>query len=149
VFDRRSPSPEPVYDAQGKRVNTRAVRLREKLIQQRHDLIVEAAKSIPNFKPPADYRYAALIHYDYSTPLRCFGFSRLLLICIIVFARRFSPPKSSAKIFIPIDRFPDYGFMGLIIGPRGATHKKLETETNTKIAIRGKGTVKESMSFYF
>ncbi len=34
--------------------------------------------------------------------------------------------------------------MGLIIGPRGATHKKMERDTNTKIAIRGKGSVKEA-----
>jgi splicing factor 1 len=106
----RSPSPEPVYDAQGKRLNTRPYRLREKLISQRHDCIIEAQKLIPDFRPPADYK----------------------------------PPKIHAKIFIPVDKYPDFGFMGLIIGPRGATHKKMERETNTKIAIRGKGTAKDN-----
>lgn len=32
---------------------------------------------------------------------------------------------------------------GLIIGPRGNTQKRLERETDCKIAIRGKGSVKE------
>lgn len=32
---------------------------------------------------------------------------------------------------------------GLIIGPRGNTQKRMQMETNTKIAIRGRGSVKE------
>ena len=34
-------------------------------------------------------------------------------------------------------------FIGLIIGPRGNTLKKMERETGAKIMIRGKGSVKE------
>lgn len=33
--------------------------------------------------------------------------------------------------------------VGLLIGPRGNTLKKMETESLAKIAIRGKGSVKE------
>ncbi len=33
--------------------------------------------------------------------------------------------------------------VGLLIGPRGNTLKKMETESQAKIAIRGKGSVKE------
>lgn len=36
-----------------------------------------------------------------------------------------------------------YNFIGLIIGPRGNTQKRMEKETRCKIAIRGKGAVKE------
>lgn len=36
-------------------------------------------------------------------------------------------------------RSQTYNFIGLIIGPRGNTQKKMQTETRTKIAIRGKG----------
>lgn len=39
--------------------------------------------------------------------------------------------------------YPGYNFIGLIIGPRGNTQKRMQKETNTKIAIRGKGSVKE------
>ena len=33
--------------------------------------------------------------------------------------------------------------MGLIIGPRGNSHRQLESETHTKILIRGKGASRE------
>lgn len=36
-----------------------------------------------------------------------------------------------------------FAFAGLIIGPRGNTQKRMERETDCKIAIRGKGSVKE------
>lgn len=50
------------------------------------------------------------------------------------------------KLYIPIRDFPNYNFIGLIIGPRGNTQKRLERETNCKISIRGKGSVKEGRS---
>jgi splicing factor 1 len=53
------------------------------------------------------------------------------------------PTKKSEKIPIPIDKYPNYNFIGLIIGPRGKTQKELEAKTGCKIAIRGKGSVKE------
>ncbi|EFC39360.1 predicted protein [Naegleria gruberi] len=46
------------------------------------------------------------------------------------------------KIYIPVDEYPDYNFIGLIIGPGGLTQKKLEKESGAKIAVRGKGSVK-------
>ena len=44
---------------------------------------------------------------------------------------------------MPVDVHPSYNFIGLIIGPRGKTQKEMETKTNCKIAIRGRGSVKE------
>jgi len=54
-----------------------------------------------------------------------------------------SSTKRSKKIYIPMKNYPDYNFIGLIIGPRGLTQKQMEKETGAKIAIRGKGSVKE------
>uniref|UniRef100_A0A0N5CE37 Branchpoint-bridging protein n=1 Tax=Strongyloides papillosus TaxID=174720 RepID=A0A0N5CE37_STREA len=54
--DNRSPSPEPVYDAQGKRTNTRELRKRQELEHQRHDKIQQLLKLDPSYKPPTDYR---------------------------------------------------------------------------------------------
>merc|ERR1719253_125840 len=51
--------------------------------------------------------------------------------------------KRSRKIVIPVDEYPTYNFIGLIIGPRGKTQKDMESKTGCKIAIRGKGSVKE------
>ena len=39
--------------------------------------------------------------------------------------------------------FLGYNFNGLVIGPRGNTHKRMEKETGAKIVIRDKGSVKE------
>ncbi|GMF12545.1 unnamed protein product [Phytophthora lilii] len=105
----RSPSPPPQYDSNGKRTNTREVRMKEALEKRRRETIDQLVKVNPLFRPPADY------------------------------ARQ----KLHRKIYIPIKEFPSYNFIGLIIGPRGNTQKRMERETNCKIAIRGKGSVKE------
>eukprot|EP00250_Pteridium_aquilinum_P021501 c25145_g4_i1 orf=555-3518(-) len=105
----RSPSPEPIYDNMGIRVNTREFRAREKLTRERIEIISELIKRNPAFKPPADYR----------------------------------PPKLYKKLFIPVKDYPSYNFIGLIIGPRGNTQKRMERETGAKIVIRGKGSAKE------
>lgn len=106
----RAPSPEPVYDARGKRTNTREQRLRKKLQQERKALIERALFLNPQYKPPADYRP--------------------------------EQKKLTVKIYVPQDKFPDYNFVGLILGPRGNTQKRMEQETGAKVAIRGKGSTK-------
>lgn len=105
----RSPSPEPVYDNLGIRINTREYRARERLNKERQEIISQILKKNPSFKPPADYR----------------------------------PPKVQKKLYIPMKEYPGYNFIGLIIGPRGNTQKRMERETGAKIVIRGKGSVKE------
>eukprot|EP00252_Welwitschia_mirabilis_P022410 TRINITY_DN6058_c0_g2_i1.p1 TRINITY_DN6058_c0_g2~~TRINITY_DN6058_c0_g2_i1.p1 ORF type:complete len:1098 (+),score=259.15 TRINITY_DN6058_c0_g2_i1:222-3296(+) len=105
----RSPSPEPVYDSMGVRINTREFRARERINRERQEIISQLIKKNPAFKPPADYR----------------------------------PPKLYKKLYIPVKEYPGYNFIGLIIGPRGNTQKRMERETGAKIVIRGKGSVKE------
>ncbi|GMM37152.1 mRNA splicing protein [Saccharomycopsis crataegensis] len=51
--------------------------------------------------------------------------------------------KIVEKVFIPVKEYPDINFIGLLIGPRGNTLRRLEEESGAKIAIRGKGSVKE------
>lgn len=58
----------------------------------------------------------------------------------------YKPRKFTHKVYIPINEFPNYNFIGLIIGPRGNTQKRMQKETNTNIAIRGRGSVKEGIS---
>jgi len=109
--DDRSPSPEPIYDQRGKRLNKREQRVKDKLSQERQRLVDEAIKMNPAFKPPSDYKPG--------------------------------DRKVSRKIYIPISDNPEYNFIGLIIGPRGHTQKRMERESGARIAIRGKGSVKE------
>ncbi|KAJ9524255.1 hypothetical protein QJQ45_008425 [Haematococcus lacustris] len=55
----------------------------------------------------------------------------------------YRPEKKSRKLRIPLEDFPGYNFIGLIIGPRGNTQKRMEKETGARIVIRGRGSVKE------
>ncbi|XP_055625042.1 splicing factor 1 isoform X2 [Toxorhynchites rutilus septentrionalis] len=54
--EERSPSPEPIYSSDGKRLNTREFRTRKKLEEQRHQLIQRMQCMNPEFKPPSDYK---------------------------------------------------------------------------------------------
>jgi len=54
--------------------------------------------------------------------------------------------KLTKKLYIPIKEYPSYNFFGLIVGPRGRSQKKLESETGAKVAIRGRGSVKEGQA---
>jgi len=42
-----------------------------------------------------------------------------------------------------VKEYPEYNFIGLVIGPRGNTQKRLEKETGCKISVRGKGSLKD------
>ena len=49
------------------------------------------------------------------------------------------------KVYIPVDKYPDVNFLGLIIGPRGRTQKELESRTGARILVRGRGSQKDGM----
>ncbi|CAG2121557.1 unnamed protein product, partial [Medioppia subpectinata] len=51
-----SPSPEPIYNNEGKRLNTREFRTRKKLEDKRHESIQTMFALNPGYKPPADYK---------------------------------------------------------------------------------------------
>ncbi|SPO31834.1 related to MSL5 - branch point bridging protein [Ustilago trichophora] len=109
----RSPSPPPTYDNQGRRTNTREVRYRKKLEDERVSLVDRQLKLDPNFRPPSDYH---------------------------AIKRNQRPTE---KVYLPIKEFPEINFFGLLVGPRGNTLKTMERQSGAKISIRGKGSVKE------
>ncbi|GHJ89204.1 hypothetical protein NliqN6_5606 [Naganishia liquefaciens] len=108
----RSPSPPPTYDGQGRRTNTREIRYRKRLEDERTRLVERALKADPNFRPPMEYQML----------------------------KRNTRPQE--KVYIPKDEFPEINFFGLLVGPRGNSLKKMEAESGAKISIRGKGSVK-------
>lgn len=105
----RSPSPPPVYDNRGKRVNTRQDRALDKVEAERFKLCARLKQLDPAFVPPRGMR----------------------------------PPKCVDKLFIPKEKEGTLNFIGLILGPRGNTQKRLEKDYDCKVAIRGKGSVKD------
>ncbi|KAG5881360.1 hypothetical protein JTB14_037102 [Gonioctena quinquepunctata] len=54
--EERSPSPEPIYSSDGKRLNTREFRTRKRLEEDRHALVLKMQTINPEFKPPLDYK---------------------------------------------------------------------------------------------
>jgi len=52
----RSPSPEPIYSSDGKRLNTRDYRKRKELEESRHGSIQRMLAINPEYKPPPDYK---------------------------------------------------------------------------------------------
>lgn len=49
------------------------------------------------------------------------------------------PQKLIKKIIIPNEKYPDAGFLGIIIGPRGINHKEMQEKSGCRIVIRGMG----------
>ncbi|KAJ6840713.1 branchpoint-bridging protein-like [Iris pallida] len=120
--DERSPSPPPIYNNLGIKINSREARLREKLKLQRQTIISELIQKNPNYIPPLDY----------ENPKK----SKKKPMCP-------SPTPNSKfckKLYIPSKEYPEYNFIGLIIGPRGNTQKRMEKETGARICLRGKGS---------
>lgn len=111
----RSPSPPPTYDGHGRRTNTREVRYRKRLEDERMRLVDRQIKLDPNFRPPTEY----------------------------LMAKRQSSGRPQDKVYIPVKEFPEINFFGLLVGPRGNSLKKMERESGARISIRGKGSVKE------
>lgn len=47
--------------------------------------------------------------------------------------------KLFKKLYLPAKKYPYYNFVGLLIGPRGRTQKRMERETGARIQLRGRG----------
>lgn len=47
------------------------------------------------------------------------------------------------KLYVPVKEYPDYNFVGRILGPRGLTAKQLEALTGCKIMVRGKSSMRD------
>ena len=134
-----------VYGPDGKRQNTRAVRYKERYTTERQDLLEkilaltnqqqqqQSGGSIPTSNGLVPSMGMNGPPYTAGAPMG--GLAGLL--------QYHKPTKKSEKIHIPVEKYPNYNFIGLIIGPRGKTQKELEAKTGCKIAIRGKGSVKE------
>lgn len=58
------------------------------------------------------------------------------------------PTKFQDKYYIPVNDYPTINFVGLLLGPRGNTLRKLQENSGCKIAIRGRGSVKEGKNAY-
>ncbi|KAI4342242.1 hypothetical protein MLD38_026887 [Melastoma candidum] len=51
--------------------------------------------------------------------------------------------KKVIRLDVPVDKNPNYNFVGRILGPRGNSLKRVESMTQCRVYIRGKGSVKD------
>jgi len=52
------------------------------------------------------------------------------------------PTRVSAKVSIPIRDHPKFNFVGKLLGPRGSSLKQLQEDTMTKMAVLGRGSMR-------
>ncbi|KAI0881965.1 eukaryotic type KH-domain (KH-domain type I) [Annulohypoxylon maeteangense] len=107
----RSPSPGPIYDSAGRRINTRYRRHWEKLENERHSLVQQVSRIIPRYRAPEGYRYNHMTIRE--------------------------------KVYIPDKQFPEFNFIGQLLGPRGRSLSDMNTRSGANIVIRGRGSTKE------
>ncbi len=53
----RSPSPEPIYNSNGIRINTRKMRVKQRLTAQRNNAITKLKELDPSYQPPSQFKY--------------------------------------------------------------------------------------------
>ncbi|XP_068647865.1 KH domain-containing protein At1g09660/At1g09670-like isoform X2 [Aristolochia californica] len=53
--------------------------------------------------------------------------------------------KKVVRLDVPVDKFPNFNFVGRLLGPRGNSLKRVEATTQCRVFIRGRGSVKDSV----
>ncbi|XP_028752814.1 KH domain-containing protein At5g56140 isoform X2 [Neltuma alba] len=51
--------------------------------------------------------------------------------------------KRTIRVEIPVEKYPHYNFVGRLLGPRGNSLKRVEANTECRVLIRGRGSIKD------
>ncbi|PAN27855.1 hypothetical protein PAHAL_5G112900 [Panicum hallii] len=51
--------------------------------------------------------------------------------------------KKIVRLEVPTDAYPNFNFIGRLLGPRGHSLKRVEATTGCRVFIRGKGSIKD------
>ncbi|KAI4388554.1 hypothetical protein MLD38_000873 [Melastoma candidum] len=51
--------------------------------------------------------------------------------------------KKIVRLDVPVDKYPNYNFVGRLLGPRGNSLKRVEAITECRVLIRGRGSIKD------
>ncbi|XVF03539.1 hypothetical protein REPUB_Repub05bG0002800 [Reevesia pubescens] len=51
--------------------------------------------------------------------------------------------KRTIRVDIPVDNYPNFNFVGRLLGPRGNSLKRVEANTECRVLIRGRGSIKD------
>ncbi|EDW56804.1 GM15930 [Drosophila sechellia] len=53
------------------------------------------------------------------------------------------PMKITQKVFLPVNQYPKFNFAGKILGPKGNSLRRLQEESQCKIAIKGRSSIRD------
>nr|XP_023028727.1 KH domain-containing, RNA-binding, signal transduction-associated protein 2-like [Leptinotarsa decemlineata] len=56
---------------------------------------------------------------------------------------REKPIKVTVKVLVPVREHPKFNFVGKLLGPKGNSMKRLQEETMCKMAVLGRGSMKD------
>ena len=138
-----SPSPAPEYDEQGVRTNTRLQRTKRTLTKNRVKTIRKCIALNPHYRPPQDFlanqKFEAKIFESHTEldhgEVESGGLVTPKVKDDAVAAGKWREGDSVAQ-----------NLMGVILGPRGNSHKALCASSRSKIELRGKGSQKGGFS---
>eukprot|EP00252_Welwitschia_mirabilis_P027742 TRINITY_DN960_c0_g1_i5.p1 TRINITY_DN960_c0_g1~~TRINITY_DN960_c0_g1_i5.p1 ORF type:complete len:283 (+),score=41.12 TRINITY_DN960_c0_g1_i5:227-1075(+) len=51
--------------------------------------------------------------------------------------------KKTVRVDVPVDKYPNFNFVGRLLGPRGNSLKRVEATTDCRVLIRGRGSIKD------
>lgn len=51
--------------------------------------------------------------------------------------------KKLVRIDVPVDNYPNFNFVGRLLGPRGNSLKRVESNSGCRVFIRGRGSVRD------
>ncbi|ESR65992.1 hypothetical protein CICLE_v10009077mg [Citrus x clementina] len=51
--------------------------------------------------------------------------------------------KRTIRVDIPVEKYPNFNFVGRLLGPRGNSLKRVEASTECRVLIRGRGSIKD------
>ena len=50
--------------------------------------------------------------------------------------------RLSVRVVVPVKEHPKFNFVGKLLGPKGNSMKRLQEDTMTKMAVLGKGSMR-------
>lgn len=53
--------------------------------------------------------------------------------------------KITQKVFVPVKQYPKFNFVGKILGPKGNSLRRLQEETQCKILIKGRNSMRDKI----
>eukprot|EP01083_Nonionella_stella_P290696 989122_1 len=79
-------------------------------------------------------------HSDNNAPPNTNSLLQTALISMLSSNRHHHGFSFEERVYLPQDDYPNINLIGLILGPKGLNQKRMQTETQCRIIVKGKGS---------